>query len=61
MSQMAEFSLTRAGTLALCMLGALALASCKTVQTTQPGVVGVERKQSFLLSSSQVDKSAALA
>jgi len=40
---------------------ALALASCQTVQTTQPGTVGVERKQSMLLSSAQVDKSAALA
>jgi predicted Zn-dependent protease len=40
---------------------ALILASCETVQTTQPGAVGVERKQSMLLSSAQVDKSAALA
>ena len=40
------------------MLTALALASCQTVQTTQPGAVGVERQQSMLLSSAQVDKSA---
>jgi len=40
------------------MLAALALASCQTVQTTQPGAVGVERQQSMLLSSAQVDKSA---
>jgi len=43
------------------MLAALALASCQTVQTTQPGAVGVERQQSMLLSSAQVDKSAAQA
>ena len=47
--------------LALSFLGTLALASCETVQTTQPGAVGVERQQSMLLSSSQVDKSAAQA
>jgi len=39
----------------------LALTSCETVQTTQPGAVGVERQQSMLLSSAQVDKSAAQA
>jgi predicted Zn-dependent protease len=43
------------------MLAVLALASCQTVQTTQPGAVGVEREQSMLLSSAQVDKSAAQA
>lgn len=43
------------------MLATLALASCQTVQTTQPGAVGVERQQSMLLSSAQVDKSAAQA
>ena len=47
--------------LLLLMLGALALTSCQTVQTTQPGAVGVERQQSMLLSASQVDKSAAQA
>ena len=50
------WALPRAFTLA--MLSALALASCQTVQTTQPGAVGVERQQSMLLSSAQVDKSA---
>jgi predicted Zn-dependent protease len=43
---------------ALLVVGAVALASCETVQTTQPGAVGVERQQSMLLSASQVDKSA---
>jgi predicted Zn-dependent protease len=38
-----------------------ALASCQTVQTTQPGAVGVERKQAMLLSSSQVNNSANMA
>ena len=46
---------------AAALLATLALASCETVQTTQPGAVGVERKQSMLLSSAQVDKSAAMA
>ncbi len=46
---------------ALAVLSALALASCETVQTTQPGAVGVERQQSMLLSSAQVDKGAAQA
>jgi predicted Zn-dependent protease len=61
MSRMTEFSLTRAGTLALCMLGALALASCQSVQTTQPGAVGVDRNQRMSLSSAEVDKAAAQA
>ena len=39
----------------------LALASCKTVQTTQPGTVGVDRQQSMMLSANQVNQSAALA
>jgi predicted Zn-dependent protease len=47
--------------LAAALLATLALASCETVQTTQPGAVGVERKQSMLLSAADVDKSAALA
>jgi predicted Zn-dependent protease len=38
-----------------------ALAACQTVQTTKPGAVGVERQQSMLLSSGQVNKSAAQA
>jgi predicted Zn-dependent protease len=33
----------------------LSLASCQAVKTTQPGVVGVEREQSMLVSQRQVD------
>ncbi|MEX2240198.1 MAG: M48 family metallopeptidase [Burkholderiales bacterium] len=40
---------------------ATALAGCQTVQTTQPGAVGVERQQSMLLSSKEVNQSAAKA
>jgi predicted Zn-dependent protease len=40
---------------------ATALAGCQTVQTTQPGAVGVERQQSMLLSSNEVNQSAAQA
>ena len=39
----------------------VALGSCKTVQTTQPGTVGVDRKQTMLLSANQVNQSATLA
>jgi predicted Zn-dependent protease len=39
----------------------LPLSSCQTVQTTKPGIVGVERQQTMLLSAGQVDRSAALA
>lgn len=38
-----------------------AAAGCQTVQTTQPGAVGVERQQSMLLSSKEVNQSAAQA
>jgi predicted Zn-dependent protease len=48
----------RARMFTLAMLVALALASCQTVQTTQPGAVGVERKQAMMLSSAEVDKAA---
>jgi predicted Zn-dependent protease len=40
---------------------ATALAGCQTVQTTQPGAVGVERQQSMLLSSKEVNQGAAQA
>ena len=35
-----------------------ALAGCQTVQTTQPGVVGIDRKQNMLVSSRQINESA---
>jgi len=54
---MDEWALTRARVFALAISAALALASCQTVQTTQPGAVGVERQQSMLLSAGQVEKS----
>jgi len=38
---------------------ALGLAGCATVQTTQTGTVGVERGQTMLVSSAEVDKAAA--
>jgi hypothetical protein len=40
---------------------ALLIGSCETVQTTQPGTVGVDRKQTMILSSAEVDKAAAQA
>src|SRR5262245_58134848 len=42
-------------------LAVSALCGCQTVQTTQGGVVGVDRKQSMspLVSSAQMDRSAA--
>lgn len=36
----------------------LALAGCQTVNTTQPGVVGVSRSQNMLLPSKQINDSA---
>ena len=44
-----------------CIFAAMTLTACETVQTTQGGVVGVERRQSMssLVSSSQMDRSAA--
>jgi Zn-dependent protease with chaperone function len=42
----------------LLLAGALVLASCKTVQTTQPGRVGVDRQQTMMLASSTVNREA---
>lgn len=61
MNGMSRPLLTSGRALALAALAMLALASCETVQTTQPGAVGVERKQFMMLSEAQVDKSAAMA
>ena len=36
-----------------------ALAGCETVATTQPGAVGIERQQTMLVSSAEIDKAAA--
>src|SRR5688500_9444623 len=36
-----------------------ALAGCETVSTTQPGAVGIERQQTMLVSSAEIDKAAA--
>jgi len=35
------------------------LAACETVATTQPGAVGVERQQTMMVSSAEIDKAAA--
>ncbi|MGE5523772.1 MAG: M48 family metallopeptidase [Rhodospirillaceae bacterium] len=40
-------------------LVALGVAGCETVQTTQAGVVGVERKQAMLVSSAEINQAAA--
>jgi predicted Zn-dependent protease len=40
---------------------ACCLTACQTVQTTNPGAVGVERKQHMLVSEQQVEEAAALA
>ena len=40
------------------VLSLVLVAGCKSVDTTQPGVVGVERKQSMLVSSDTVNRSA---
>jgi hypothetical protein len=50
-------AIRRAG-LALAMVAAVALPACETVQTTQSGAVGVERKQAMLVSSDQVNNAA---
>jgi len=42
----------------LCIASLSALAACQTVQTTQPGVVGVERPQAMLFSSAEINASA---
>jgi predicted Zn-dependent protease len=40
------------------LAGVTALAGCQTVQTTQPGVVGVDRKQHMLVSSDEMNAAA---
>ncbi len=48
----------RATASAICLGLAVLLVGCETVQTTQSGVVGVDRKQRFIVSSEDVNKSA---
>ena len=48
----------RRGGLVLAIAAAVALPACETVQTTQSGAVGVERKQAMLVSSDQVNNAA---
>jgi predicted Zn-dependent protease len=45
----------------LVIVSLFALAACQSVQTTQPGSVGVDRKQSMMVSSADVNASAASA
>jgi Zn-dependent protease with chaperone function len=44
--------------LLLVLAGTLAVSACETVQTTQAGAVGVDRRQTMLLSSEQVNNGA---
>ncbi len=44
-------------TILVLMLGS-AVAACMSVQTTMPGAIGVERKQSFLVSAEEVNNAA---
>ena len=37
---------------------AVLAAACQTVQTTQPGAIGVDRKQQMLVSEAEVEKGA---
>jgi predicted Zn-dependent protease len=42
----------------VCAAALCLLAACQTVQTTKPGVVGVDRSQSMLISSAEINASA---
>ncbi|MGQ0751148.1 MAG: M48 family metallopeptidase [Betaproteobacteria bacterium] len=53
-----DWSKIRRGGLVLAIVAAAALPACETVQTTQAGAVGVDRKQAMLLSSDQVNNAA---
>lgn len=44
--------------LPLLVLGVLTLPACQTVQTTQAGAVGVDRKQTMMLSAAEVNRGA---
>jgi predicted Zn-dependent protease len=45
----------------LLVTSAIAMIGCQTVQTTQPGAVGVNRKQQMLISEAEVEKGAEVA
>ena len=45
----------------LIAVGAIAMMGCQTVQTTQPGAVGVDRKQHMLVSEAEVEKGSEVA
>jgi len=58
MSRADGYSLKRAVVAAVLVPIMLALASCQTVQTTKTGAVGVDRQQTMMLSSAEVNKAA---
>jgi predicted Zn-dependent protease len=47
--------------IAIAATATLSLAACQSVQTTQPGAVGIERKQFMAVSEEQVEKGAEVA
>jgi len=53
-----RFQSRKARVAAMAAMATLALAACQTVQTTQSGAVGVERKQTMMLSSADVNRGA---
>lgn len=56
--QMLRMSARRHAVWAILLGAALGLSGCKSVQTTQGGTVGVERKQMMMVSSSQMNQAA---
>ncbi len=56
--QMLRMSARRQAVWAILLGAALGLSGCKSVQTTQGGTVGVERKQMMMVSSSQMNQAA---
>jgi predicted Zn-dependent protease len=51
----------RALGLAALIPASFVLVSCETIETTQPGVVGVDRTQRFLISANEMNQAASLA
>jgi predicted Zn-dependent protease len=45
----------------VCVVAALATANCASVQTTNPGTIGVDRRQQMMISQEQIDEGAAKA